>query len=307
MRLLVGACLVVCLGAVVAGCDGSSKGRDDLVFVSTKDGTYELYGMNADGSHQHRLTPDRGNSSTNSGLYYQIEPAWSPDGRTIAFASERDGPSHIFVVDASGKHTRRLTNGKSPDSHPTWSPDGKQIAFARGTQGVIEVMNADGTGVHQVTASGGDQEDPAWSPDGRWIVFDVQPPEATSHELWLVHPDGSDPHLLTPAPVNALSPAWSPDSKRIVFSSDRDSSILGLYTIDVSGRNLQVYARPEKDAVDPAWSPDGTLVAFSTDGAITTATAGGILRQLTNPKDNDSAPAWHPAPRHAKKSGGSGS
>jgi len=293
------AAVAVCAALLFAGCGGSSNGRDDFVFVSTRDGAYELYAMEANGSHQHRLTPDHGSNSSASGTYYQLDPAWSPDGRLIAFSSQRDGPSHIFVVNADGKHTRRLTSGSRPDSHPTWSPDGRRIAFARGDHGALEVMNADGTGVHPVTrgSGSGSAGDPAWSPNGTWIAFDYKAPGGTTSDIWLIHPDGSGAHRLTPTGANSISPAWSPDSRRIAFSTDSGGSTLSIYEIDVSGRGLQVVARPAHDAIQPAWSPDGKQIAFSADGAITTVDFAGNFDELTDPKNNDVSPVWNPRPR----------
>jgi Tol biopolymer transport system component len=296
VRLIATATFALCAALLLTSCGGSSSGRADFVFVSTRDGAYELYAMNADGSHQHRLTPDHGSSSPASRLYYQLDPAWSLDGRMIAFASHRDGPSHIFVVGADGKHTRRLTSGHHVDTHPTWSPDGRRIAFVRGTTGVIEVMNADGTHVHRfITNKGNASEgDPAWSPDGRWIAFDLKAPGGTTSDLWLVHPDGTDPHRLTPTGVNSISPAWSADSRRIAFSSDSGGSMLAIFEIGVSGHGLQLVARPDQDGIQPAWSPDGKKIAFSTNGAITTVDFAANFKQLTDPKNNDTSPIWNP-------------
>ena len=295
VRLLVTATVALCAALLLTSCGGSSSGRADLVFVSTRDGAYELYAMNADGSRQRRLTPDHGSSSPASRLYYQLDPAWSLNGRMIAFASHRDGPSHIFVVDADGTHTKRLTSGHHVDTHPTWSPDGSRIAFVRGPTAIIEVMNADGTHIHRVVKSeSGSVGDPAWSPDGRWIAFDLKAPGGTTSDLWLVHPDGTHPHRLTPTGVNSISPAWSPDSGRIAFSSDSGGSMLAIYEIGVSGRGLQLVARPDQDGIEPAWSPDGKKIAFSTNGAITTVDFAANFKQLTDPKNNDTSPVWNP-------------
>jgi TolB protein len=304
-RLIVTAATTLCGVLLLTSCGGSSRGRDDFVFVSTRDKSYELYVMNADGSHQRRLTSGHPDSSSTAGIYYELDPAWSPNGQRIAFASWRDGGrSHIFVVDASGKNTTQLTSGSQPDSHPTWSPDGAQIAFTRGKSGLIEVMNADGTHIHQISAgaAAGSAGDPAWSPNGRWIAYDLETPGLTARALWLVHPDGSGRHRLISGSATAISPTWSPDSRRIAFSSDNGSpsSTLAVYEINVSGHGLQLVARPDQAAIEPAWSPDGKLIAFSTDGAITTVDFNGNSTPLTDPKNNDTSPAWNPVPPPAK-------
>ncbi len=294
------ASLAVCAALVLGGCGGSSKGRNDIVFVSTRDGAYELYAMNADGSHQHRLTHDKGSTASARGVYYQLQPAWSPDGRLIAFASLRDGPATSSVVGADGKKTRELTSGSQSDTHPTWSPDGKRIAFVRGRTGDLEVMNVDGTSLHQVARGGrgGAAGEPEWSPDGGWIAVDVRASGASTTELWLVHANGSDPHAVTSIGALSISAAWSPNGTRIAFSSNKGGSTLGLYTIGVSGRGLHLLTSfPAVDAITPAWSPDGKTIAFSADGAITLISASGTdERRITNPKNNDSSPVWNPRP-----------
>src|SRR3977135_4526906 len=59
-----------------------------------------------------------------------VRPAWSPDGKSIAFQSNRDGPYHIYVMNTDGSNLRQLPSGDTDDRHPTWSPDGKAIAVA---------------------------------------------------------------------------------------------------------------------------------------------------------------------------------
>src|SRR5262245_27194555 len=94
---------VALAAAVLAGCGGSaSKGPPALLFVSTKDKDYAIFGADANGSHIRRLTKEKGDPSTPPGLFFQEEPAWSPDGSRIAFASLRGGTSHIYVMAADG-------------------------------------------------------------------------------------------------------------------------------------------------------------------------------------------------------------
>ena len=122
--------------------------------------------MNADGSKQQRL-------AQNARL---AAPAWSPDGRKLAFVSDRDGASfwgearEISVVNADGSGRRNLTGNPASDSDPAWSPDGRKIAFVSNFE--IYVMNADGSRQQNLTRDPARDLAPAWSPDGKRIVFE---------------------------------------------------------------------------------------------------------------------------------------
>ncbi|HZR93094.1 MAG TPA: hypothetical protein VFA44_11900 [Gaiellaceae bacterium] len=281
---------------VLAACGGSGAPRPDLLFVSTRSGVNAIYEMNADGSRQRRLTSGGpSDASSPSRLLYETTPAWSPDGRRIAFASSRYGSSDIFVMDASGEHVRRLTSTRDDDTHPTWSPDGRRIAFVRGGHGAIFVMNADGSHVRRLTGDTARQDDPAWSPDGRWIAYARNTPLTTSTEIWLVHPDGADAHALTSLNAATTWPAWSPDSREIAFSSAVGELRYSIYVVRVGTRKARRLTRSNDDEFEPAWSPDGRRIAFVRDGSIVTVAADGSdERVLTDPKDNDSSPAWNP-------------
>ena len=282
--------------ALLAGCGGSERTGDALVVVSSRDGDYALYGMDADGSHQGRLTEDGGDLSTASGINYQVDPAWSPDGRKIAFASAREGTFDIFVMDAFGTGVRRLTKTPDDDSNPTWSPDGKEIAFHRGNDGYVYVMSASGGDPRRLTKTLAPEREPAWSPDGRWIAYTRRSPGTSIRELWLVHPDGSGARGLTTLAAASFSPAWSPDSKTIAFSANPDEKQYGIYTVGVDGRGLRTVSESTEDAFEPAFSPDRETIAFARDGAIVTVDREGNETQITDADNNDSSPAWNPAP-----------
>jgi len=122
--------------------------------------------MNADGSSPRRLT---------SHPAADVDPAWSPDGTRIAFASERDKNAEIYVMNADGSGVVRVTTNETWDGHPTWSPDGRRIAFVRtlctdepwGGRCYQGVMVLGPTGSEVEVGVG---EEPAWSPDGRQIA-----------------------------------------------------------------------------------------------------------------------------------------
>jgi len=295
IRLLGVAPLVAAL--LLVSCVGEGEPRPDLVLVSTRDGDYALYEMNAEGGSQTRLTEnENGIDSSPQGIFFQVDPAWSPDGKRIAFASRRAGTFDIYVMNADGTGTRRLTSTKGHDTHPTWSPDGSQIAFARSEPGDIYVMNADGSDARRISDPEAEESEPAWSPDGSRIAYVKRTAGTSVRELWLLQPDGSDRRALTSLKAVSYTPAWSPDGMRIAFASNAGGPLLDIYTVGVDGKGVRRLTRTGPDAFEPAWSPDGSTIAFSRDGSIITIDLEGNEAELTDSDNNDSSPAWNPVP-----------
>jgi TolB protein len=284
---------VLLAALVAAGCGSKSASSPDMAFVSTRDGDYAIYGMAADGGDERRLTKEKGDPATPPGLFFQIEPAWSPDGTKIAFVSSRDGRSHIYVMAADGSGTTQLTSGKREDSGPTWSPDGRRIAFARDK--LLFITRADGGAAQRVTTTIGNEEtEPAWSPDGRWLAYVRRKSGFTAHEIWRVRPDGGDPQGVTRLDANSNGPAWSPDGRRIAFSSDNVLDTPVIYAIALGGKAPRVVTgAATTGAYEPSWSPDGKTIAFWSDGSIYTVPLGGDPKAITSDQNN-SSPAWRP-------------
>ncbi len=186
-------------------------------------------------------------------------PAWSPDGRKLAFVSRRDGNSEIYVMNADGSAQENLTRQPANDSHPSWSRDGRKLVFVSRRDGNSEiyVMNADGSGLRNMTRTPSDDLDPAWSPDGRAIAF-VQKkcvpsrPCGTAFETYLavVNADGSGLRRLTTRPAHLFNPSWSADGKTIRYGRS-------LVNPDGSGHS----ELPRNVPLTGAWSPDGQRIA----------------------------------------------
>jgi len=121
-------------------------GPERILFTSTRDGNYEIYDMNSDGSVQCRLTNQ---------LDHGYNASWAPNGRQIAFTSSHDGDDEIYVLNSDGTDLVRLTYSPGLEDNPDWSPDGRQIAFTSHRDGNAEVyvMNADGSAQTRLTNS----------------------------------------------------------------------------------------------------------------------------------------------------------
>lgn len=290
-RLIGGIAAVLVL--LAAGCGGGEQARPDLVFVSSRDGDYSLYEMNADGAGQGRLTGHDADASSPSALFFQVEPAWSPDGTKIAFSSRRSGSFDIYVMNADGSGTERLTSTRAHDSHPTWSADGESMAFER--DGDVWIMDADGTGQQRISDPTAVEAEPTWSPGGEQIAYVRRSPGTTIWELWVMSPDGSGKRQVTKQNARATTPAWSPDGARIAFSSNAEGEVYELFTVGPDGKGLRSVTPTASDMFEPAWSPDGSKIAYQEGGAIfTVELGGGSVERLTDPDDNDSFPAWNP-------------
>ena len=148
-------------------------------------------------------------------LVPEERPAWSPDGRQLAFTSHRTGDSDIWRVNVDGAGLANLTRNGALDSHPTWSPDGQTIAFnstrgagpnGEGTPGEIYLMRADGSSPRRLTRSRGGNFGPAWSPDGSLIAFNSQ--RDGNSEIYVMARDGSQARRLTRNPGADGFAAW---------------------------------------------------------------------------------------------------
>ncbi len=146
------------------------------------------------------------------------QPVVSPDGKRIAFASDRDGDFDIYVMKTApeGRRNRpvNLTDNASFDFAPDWSPDGETIAFAGGSQGAREIYVTKavprGAGPPQnLTSNVADDSDPTWSADGEMIAFASD--RSGDGEIWRMRADGTDPPNLTTSPNSEdLQPSWLP-------------------------------------------------------------------------------------------------
>jgi TolB protein len=266
-----------------------------IAFFTNRDGNYEIYSMDEDGSNPRRLTDT---------LSSEGHPAWSPDGKAIAFVSDRDGGLGIYVMQADGSNQTKLFSGGIEVRDPAWSPDGSRIAFVGTRSGYsyeIFVINTDGSGQVNLTNNLGEDFQPAWSPDGKQIAFTSRRENGT-FSVYVMNSDGSNPRRIVAE--YSRDPAWSPDGKQIAFVANGEQSGSSIYVVNTDGSNRRLLSgnQPYTFNVNPAWSPDGKRIAFASnrDGypfnyEIYSMNADGSnpLR-LTNNPAHEGIPAWQP-------------
>ncbi len=184
----------------------------------------------------------------------QSAPAWSPDGKFIAFTQALNGNSDIYTINVDGTNLRRLTNADSIETSPTWSPDGKKIAFVSDSAGSpqIYIMNADGSGKERFTFNGDYNADPAWSPRGDKIAFTSM--LDTRFNIVVKSIDGLVEKQLTADMGRNDSPSWSADGRHLAFSSTR-SGIKQIYIMNANGNNQIQLTNMPNGASGCTWGP----------------------------------------------------
>lgn len=220
-----------------------------------------------------------------------FHPAWSPDGRRIAFHRRIGGWKHIFTMKADGTDLKQLTVGENANFNPAWSHDNR-IAFVcnRNQSEQICVINADGSGFVQLTVGERGNDQPAWSPDSRWLAF------SRACSIYIMDADGANVvQLIQGSDFHCFGwPAWSPDGANIAF---RYGSASGgaIYVLDMAG-NIRQLTNAVGNNRKPSWSSDGKRIAFERDGQIFLINADGTgLTELTSVGSSGNRyPEWSP-------------
>jgi Tol biopolymer transport system component len=160
--------------------------------------------VNVNGSGMRRLT--------HTAAADDLNPVWSPNGRTIVFRSDRDGNWELYAMRADGSGLTRLTNDPAVDLNPSWSPNGRELAFAsdRDERGNFDiyVMNAAGSDVRRLTNDPANDLEPAWSPSGRHLVFTSD--RGGSLQIYSMATDATGVRQLTTRGLASRTADWQP-------------------------------------------------------------------------------------------------
>lgn len=256
--------------------------RDRLLFTSYAGGGSQLLSMKSDGSDVRMFFPPPGGGGgggvdldrkrgrlvfsagggTTAAVYiyflakgtgtrlttpgdssWNLQPVWSPDGKRIAYASNRDGDFEIYVMNANGSAVSQLTDNDTQDDLPSWSPDGRRLTFVSDRDGNAEVyvMNADGSRQVNLTnhLASDSPSSHAWSPDGSRILFisDRNSGGSGATALYVMTSDGSGVICLADT-LSPVGPTWSPDGGQVAFTGFPAFPQTDLFVMNLDGTGL---------------------------------------------------------------------
>jgi Tol biopolymer transport system component/serine/threonine protein kinase len=279
-------------------------GAQLIAFASSRSGTPQIYLMTFDGANQHAITDE---------LDGACQPAWSPDGKRIAYISpcpvrnalEAYQGSSIYIINMDGSARISLPASAQGDFDPAWSPDGERIAFTSLRDGYPQLYTID-LASSRVTRLTNTEEgiitrQPAWSPDGRTIAYTER--RVGVMQIWQVGQNGANPRQVVRNGTvsNDFMPAWSPDG-RFIFYSETSADFKApawLMSVQHEGSDRGVRIQVKEPVVDAAVAPDGFWLLFeSSDGQNTdiyrTTISGGNRTRLTDDPAPDFDPVWQP-------------
>jgi len=272
--------------------------RTKLAFDSDRDGerltgtvenrgVKEIYTADYDGENQRRVTTNR---------TLNINPAWSPDGRSIAYTSYRRGPPNIFVSHIYEGTLEEVTKGPGENWLPAWSPDGTRFAFTSTRDGNAEiyVANRDGSNVRRLTNHPAIDSTPTWAPTGTQIAFTSD--RSGSPQIYLVAADGLGNVQRLTTESYADRPTWSPAPFNEIAYAARNGPGFNIKVIDVATRQTKQITFDEGSNESPAYAPNGRHIAFMSTRAgkahiFTITRDGRNLKQLTR-TGNNYQPDW---------------
>lgn len=257
-----------------------------IVFVSDRDGNDELYMMDYDGQNQTRLTFNRTRD---------YMPAWSADGRKIAYTSYAEMRVGLYLLDIyEGNRTEIISEGTN--FAPAFSPDGKKLAFCSTAQdgnSEIYVATSEGKDIKRLTFNSAIDTAPSWSPTNREIAFTSD--RGGAPQIYIMDAEGSNVRRVSFGGSYHDAPAWSPTGDRIAYVS-RVDQIVDIFVLNLRTSQITKLTESNANNESPSWSPDGRHLVFSSnlDGTIQTYAIdydGLNIKRLTS-KGKNKLPDW---------------
>jgi TolB protein len=227
-----------------------------------------------------------------------ISPAWSPDGRSLAYVSFEQGKASVYVQEVVSGQRKAVANFRGSNSAPAWSPDGQQLAVALSRDGLTQLylMDRDGNGVKRLTQSLAIDTEPCFAPDGRTLYFVSD--RGGGPQVYRMPAGGGAAERVTFGGAYNISPALSPDGRTLAYVT-RNGGAFRVMTLDLQGGGTPQAVTDTSDDESPSFAPNGRLIIYATrsggrDVLMTTTLDGRIRTRLLSSGIDVREPVWGP-------------
>ena len=273
----------------LSGCalKGSEVATGGVVFSADSNDNVDIYKIDDETGQPVRLTSANGRD---------FAPAWSPNKKTIAFLSDRNGTPSLWVMDLSGESKRQISVADRTVESFRWAPDSKRIGaeFSDSATHWIDVIDVESGEAIALTSRAEDVRIGDWSPDGQWLVYAAI--KGQDRGIRRRNPTGVDEITITTG--EDVDPRWSPNGKYIAFNRIAEDGSTALVVTDKDGGNATDLSPDESESSSFDWAPDSKHIAFvsetSGNAEIYVATPDGKdIEQLTSNRVIDADPRWN--------------